>query len=138
MLTTYRVTQQNVSLLDHLAEDVFDATIDPRRLAAYLESDGHLLIVARLDEQVVGQVAAYVHHHVDQASDLYIDNIGVCPKFQRQGIARRLVDDMVAWGEELGCEQAWIVTETDNVAARKLYAGRGAKAEAIVMYSYMT
>jgi ribosomal protein S18 acetylase RimI-like enzyme len=136
MLTTFRVTQENIGLLDNLAEDVFDATIDPRRLATYLEAGGHLLIVARSGEQVVGQVAAYVHHHVDQASDLYIDNLGVCPEFQRQGIARRLVDDMMAWGKEFGCEQAWIVTDTDNIAARNLYAGRGAEAEAIVMYSY--
>jgi ribosomal protein S18 acetylase RimI-like enzyme len=136
MLTTSRITQENISLLDNLAEDVFDLTLDPRRLATYLGSDGHLLIVARSGEQVVGQLAAYVHHHVDQASDLYIDNIGVCPEFQRQGIARRLVDDIMAWGKELGCEQAWIVTDTDNIAAQNLYAGRGAEAEAIVMYSY--
>jgi ribosomal protein S18 acetylase RimI-like enzyme len=137
MLTTSRVTQENISLLDNLAEDVFDVTIDPRRLAIYLGSDGHLLIVAHSGEQVVGQVAAYVHHHVDHASDLYIDNIGVCPEFQRQGIARRLVDDMMAWGEELGCEQAWIVTDTANIAARNLYASLGAEAETIVMYSCM-
>ncbi len=136
MLHTHRLTAHNLGLLDHVAADVFDGDVDPERLSAYLAAPGHLMVVATVDQQVVGQVAAYVHHHVDQAPDLYIDNLGVSPAFQRRGIARGLVDEVVAWGESLGCRQAWIVTDTDNDAARALYAARGAVAEPIVMFSY--
>lgn len=94
------------------------------------------MVVAVRGNQVVGQVAAYVHRHPDQASDVYIDNLGVAPPFQRRGVARRLIDEVLAWARTLDCRQAWIVTDTDNSAARALYEGRGAAAEPIVMFSH--
>jgi aminoglycoside 6'-N-acetyltransferase I len=136
MIETHRLSSDNLGLLDDIAADVFDGDIDPGRLSAYLAAPGHLMIVATVDQQVVGQVAACVHHHPDQPPDLYIDNLGVAPVFQRRGIARRLVDEVLDWGESSGCRQAWIVTETDNVAARALYVSRGASAQPVVMFSY--
>jgi len=136
VITTCRLTRDTAGLLENIAEEVFDEDINPQRLATYLESPGHLMIIAVCGNQVIGQVAGYVHGHPDQASDLYIDNLGVAPPFQRRGIARRLVDEVLAWGKTLECRQAWIVTETGNSAARALYEGRGAAAEPIVMFSY--
>jgi len=43
---------------------------------------------------------------------------------------------MVALGKALGCEEAWVGAEHDNVAARRLYESRGAAAEPFVMYVY--
>jgi ribosomal protein S18 acetylase RimI-like enzyme len=135
-ITTCRLTRDTAELLENIAEDVFDGEINARRLAAYLESPGHLMVIAVCGKQVVGQVAAYVHGHPDQTSDLYIDNLGVAPPFQRRGVARRLVDEVLAWGKTLDCRQAWVVTDTENNAARALYEGRGAAAEPVEMFSY--
>jgi ribosomal protein S18 acetylase RimI-like enzyme len=136
VITTHRVTPATAGLLSNVADEVFDGDIDPRRLETCLASPGHLMMVAVSGQQVVGQVAAYVHHHPDQAPDLYVDNLGVAPAFQRRGVARGLIEDILAWGKALGCQQAWIVTDTDNTAARALYESRGAEAEPIVMFSY--
>jgi len=135
-ITTCRLTRDTGGLLENVAEEVFDAEINAQRLATYLESPGHLMILAVCGEEVVGQIAAYVHQHPDQAPDLYIDNLGVAPPFQRRGVARRLVDEILAWGKTMECHQAWVVTDTENDAARALYEGRGAVAEPIVMFSY--
>lgn len=136
VITTCRLTRDTAGLLENIAEEVFDEEIDAQRLATYLESPGHLMIIAVCGKQVIGQVAAYIHRHPDQASDVYIDNLGVAPPFQRRGVARRLVDEVLAWGKTLDCHQAWIVTDTENNAARALYEGQGAAAEPIVMFSY--
>ncbi len=135
-IVTHRITRETTRLLQNIAEDVFDYEIDPKRLPLYLDSPGNLLIVAVYDQQVIGQISAYVHSHPDQGSDIYIDNLGVAPTFQRRGIARCLVDEVFAWGKAFGCQQAWIVTDIDNSAARALYEERGAAAEPIVMFSY--
>ena len=135
-ITIHRITGASADLLENVAEDVFDAEFDDQWLANYLGAAGHLMIIALCGGEVVGQVAAYVHNHPDQASDLYIDNLGVAASLQRHGIARRLVTEVIAWGKSLGCEQAWIVTEPDNDAALGLYEGLGASAEPIVMFSY--
>jgi aminoglycoside 6'-N-acetyltransferase I len=136
VITTYRLTRDTAGLLENIAEGVFDKEINAQRLATYLESPGHLMIIAVCGKQVIGQVAAYVHSHLDEASDVYIDNLGVAPPFQGRGVARRLVDEVFAWGKTLKCHQAWIVTDIENNAARALYEGRGAPAEPIVMFSY--
>lgn len=132
-----RLIPDNAALLRRVAEDVFDDAVDPERLAAYLAEPGHLLIVASEGDLVVGQCAAVVHRHIDQPTELYIDNLGVTPDLRRQGIARRLVEAMFAWGRELGCEEAWVATEPDNVEARGLYASQGdGQAAPVVMYEY--
>jgi aminoglycoside 6'-N-acetyltransferase I len=127
------------ALVKRIAEDVFDEPVRPDRLAAYLASPGHFMIVALADGIVVGQCAAVIHRHPDKVSELYIDEVGVSPAFQRQGIARKMLDAMFALGREQGCGEAWVGTEPDNVAARALYESRKevhGPAETFVMYVY--
>jgi aminoglycoside 6'-N-acetyltransferase I len=94
------------------------------------------MVVAVCGGEVVGQIAAIVHRHPDKLTELYIDEVGVAPALHRQGIARRMLDTMLAIGRSLGCEEAWVGTEPDNVPARTLYESRGATAEPFMMYVY--
>ncbi|WP_246804818.1 GNAT family N-acetyltransferase [Mesorhizobium mediterraneum] len=93
------------ALVMRVAEDVFDEPVRPDRLAAYLASSGHFMIVALADGIVVGQCAAVIHRHPDKVSELYIDEVGVAPAFQRQGIATKMLDAMFELGQEHGCER---------------------------------
>jgi aminoglycoside 6'-N-acetyltransferase I len=135
-VTIKRLTPADAALLDSVADDVFDEPVDPDRLAAYLASPGHVMLVAIADGVVVGQCAAVIHRHPDKPTELYIDEVGVTPSFQRQGIARRLVDDMLALGKAEGCEEAWVGTEHDNTPAQWLYGSGGAAAEPFLMYVF--
>ena len=131
-----RLTAANISLLDRVAPEVFDDPVNAGRLAAYMAEPGHLMLLAMSDGEVMGQCAAVIHRHPDKVTELYIDEVGVAPAFQRLGIARQMLDAMFALGKSLGCGEAWVGTERDNVAARRLYEGRGAQAEPFVMYVY--
>lgn len=132
-----RVMHGDEALFDRIAPDVFDYAIDVKRLADYLTEPGHLLVVALHEGQIIGQCAAVIHKHPDaKATELYIDEVGVTPAFQRRGIARRMLDEMFALGKALGCEEVWVGAEHDNDAARGLYASRGAAAEAFVLYAF--
>lgn len=131
-----RLSAHDTAVLDRVAEGVFDEAIDPGRLVAYLSAPGHHMVVAIADGLVVGQVAAVVHRHPDKPTELYIDEVGVAPAFQRQGIARRMLDEMTKLGRALGCEEAWLGTEPDNLPARRLYETRSGPAETFVMYVF--
>ena len=125
------------ALVMQVADNVFDEPVRPDRLAAYLSQSGHFMVVAIVEGVVVGQCAAVIHRHPDKVTELYIDEVGVSPAFQRQGIARRMLDAMFEIGRENGCEEAWVGTEPDNVAARALYESRKephGPAEDFVMY----
>ena len=127
------------ALVMRVAENVFDEPVRADRLAAYLATPSHFMIVAMVENVVIGQCAAVIHRHPDKVSELYIDEVGVSPTFQRQGIARKILDAMFALGREQGCGEAWVGTEPDNVAARALYESRKevhGPAETFVMYVY--
>lgn len=127
------------AVLGGVAEEVFDEPVDPARLAAYLAAPDHQMIVALSNGIVVGQCAAVVHRHPDKATELYVDEVGVSPAFQRRGIAREMLAAMFALGRELGCAEAWVGTEPDNIAARALYEKlpeSADPAEGFVMYNY--
>ena len=122
---------------NRLAPDVFDEAIDPERLAAYLRAPGHMMLLAFEGDLVVGQCAAVLHFHPDKPVELYIDEVGTASTHRRLGVARLMLDAMFAWGRELGCTEAWLGTELDNVAARGLYDGRApVEAEAMMFYLF--
>lgn len=130
----HRVTPANAALLERIAEDVFDREIDPALLAAYLASPGHLMVVASAGGVVIGQARGMVHNQPDEPSHLYIDNLGVTPSRQREGVARRMTRALFAWAREHGCVAFWVATETDNEPARGLYASLGGEGEAMMFY----
>ncbi len=125
------------SLFEPIAEGVFDYPIDCAILARYLETPGHHLVVALSEGQIVGQVAAVVHRHPDQRPvELYVDEVGVAPAFHRRGIARRMLEEMFALGRSLGCTEAWLGTEPDNLPARAFYSPIAEPVETMVMYVF--
>ena len=127
------------ALFGAVAAAVFDEPVRPDRLSAYLAAPNHLMVAALDGGLVVGQTAAVVHRHPDKPTELYIDEVGVSPAWQRQGIARKMLDAMFEIGRRLGCEEAWVGTEPDNDPARRLYESRaetGEPAQDFVMYVY--
>src|SRR5262245_35974089 len=124
-----RLGPADVALFENVAADVFDHAIDRARLTRYLSTPGHHFIGALAEGRLIGQLAAIVHRHPDlRPAELYVDELAVAAPFQRRGIARRLLDAAIDLGRELGCDELWVATETDNRAARGLYEGRGAPA----------
>ena len=133
MIEIRELTPETAALLDNVAEDVFDAPIHTQRLAQYIAADGHLMLLALDGDVVVGQIAAILHFHPDEPAEIYIDNLGVSPAWQRRGIARRLIAAMLEKGREHGCGEAWVGTEADNDAANALYGAWG-KGEPFLLY----
>ncbi|MEO0441715.1 MAG: GNAT family N-acetyltransferase [Pseudomonadota bacterium] len=120
--------------MDNVADDLFDETVKPHLLAEFLAEPTHWLVVAVLDGMVIGKSTAIVHKRPDKPDELYLDEIDVIPEYRRRGIAKKILDHMLKLADERDCEECWLGTEKDNIAARKLYESNGAKAEEIILY----
>lgn len=126
----------DLAVLDRIADGVFDVAVQERWARAFLEDARHHLAVAVDDGVVVGMASAVDYVHPDKAPQLWINEIGVAPTHQRRGIGRLLLDALLALGRTLGCTEAWLGTEADNLPARRLYESAGGKAEPFILYSF--
>lgn len=59
---------------------------------------------------------------------LFVDEIGVAPTPQRQGLASAVLGALFERARELGCGEAWVLTDRSNPAAMRLYASVGGMA----------
>lgn len=135
-VTIKRITTADIALFARVGAEVFDKPIHPDRLKAYLAQPGHLMVLALDANLVVGQCAGVIHRHPDKVTELYIDEVGTATGHLRQGIATAMLRELFAWGGELGCKEAWLGTELDNIAANGLYRRFGGEADTMAYYEF--
>lgn len=113
-------------VLQKVADGVFDDPIDAAAAAEFLADERHHLVVAIVDGLVEGFISAVHYVHPDKpAPELWINEVGVAPTHQRQGLARKMMETVLAEARRLGCSEAWVLTERTNTAAMRLYAQCG-------------
>jgi ribosomal protein S18 acetylase RimI-like enzyme len=115
-------THDDGALFDQVAEDVFDYVIIPKRLQENLNDRRHHLAIAIANGLIVGTAAGIHYTQPDKDPQFFIDELGVSPSYQRRGIGRSLIQLLLELAEGLGCKEAWVATEEDNLPARSLYA----------------
>lgn len=131
---TIWINPDNASTLDNVAPGVFDHAIDTARLATYLANPCNWMVLALHGNLVVGMCMAVVHHHPDKDTELFLDEIGTGDDWRRRGIAKSLMQRMFDRADDERIEEIWLGTEPDNIPARGLYEGTGAKGEPALIY----
>jgi aminoglycoside 6'-N-acetyltransferase I len=90
-----------------------------------------------IDEGVVVGMASGVHYvHPDKPPELWVNEVGVAPAYQRRGIGRQLLRALFERAREVGCAGAWVGCEATNSAARGLYAAAGGREDAMLVVSF--
>ena len=130
---SYRLlNSSDAKVLENVAGDAFDDPIDEDATRAFLEDPNHLLVVALDDAnagQIVGFVSAVRTFHPDKkAPELWINEIGVAPPFQKKGVAKELLARLFEEARRQGCREAWVLTDKNNKAALALYKAAGGAA----------
>jgi ribosomal protein S18 acetylase RimI-like enzyme len=116
---------RDINVLDDVADDVFDGPVDAALSSMFLSDPRHHLCVCIDDGIVVGFSSAVHYVHPDKPPQLWINEVGVAPSHQRKGIAKRILSALLSIGRDLGCTEAWVLTDEDNAPARALYRSAG-------------
>ena len=123
-------------LLMRAAPGVFDEDPVDAYSAEFASDPRHHLAVALEAGRVVGMASAVHYVHPDKAPELWINEVGVSGMRQGEGIGKRLLQALFEQGRSLGCVEAWVTTEQDNVRARSLYRSAGGAEEAITYVTF--
>ena len=116
----------DANILNHVAEKVFDDPIIESSAQEFLADPRHRLIVATDDQLVVGFVSAVIYVHPDKpAPELWINEIGVAPTHQRQGIGKALMQAILEEAKQSSCSEAWVLTDRINLPAMAMYKAAG-------------
>lgn len=116
----------DLSLLNNIAEDVFDDPLVVESAQEFLADPRHRLVVALDDDLVVGFVSAVIYVHPDKpAPELWINEIGVAPTHHHQGIGKALMQAILAEAKQSGCTEAWVLTDRANLPAMAMYKSAG-------------
>jgi ribosomal protein S18 acetylase RimI-like enzyme len=126
----------DADLLTRVAPEVFDQPVDARFATEFLADPRHHLVVA-LDAGRIVAFASAVHYvHPDKPPELWVNEVGVAPTHQGQGIGRQLLEHLFAHGRALDCREAWVLTEPENESARRLYERVGGVESQTIMYTF--
>jgi aminoglycoside 6'-N-acetyltransferase I len=130
------LTQGDEPLLDRVADDVFDNRVEAKWTRRFFDAPNHHIVVAIDDGIVVGMTTAVDYVHPDKAPQLWINEVGVGTSHRGRGIAKQMLERMLALGRHLECTEAWLGTEETNEPARRLYVSAGGSAEPFILYSF--
>jgi ribosomal protein S18 acetylase RimI-like enzyme len=135
-----RLTSDDVALVLEVGAgaEVFDHAPREALTVEFLRDPRHHLVAAVCEGRMIGFVSAVHYVHPDKAAELWINEVGVAEACQNRGVGKRMMEAVLALGRELGCVNAWVLTDRENAAAMRLYAGAGgveAKPET-VMYEF--
>jgi ribosomal protein S18 acetylase RimI-like enzyme len=129
MLRLKLLRPADLHLLHNIAENVFDDPIVESSAQEFLNDPRHRLVVALDDELIVGFISAVIYVHPDKpAPEMWINEIGVTPSHQRQGIGKALMQAILEEAKRSGCTEAWVLTERDNLPAMSMYTSTGGEA----------
>ena len=112
--------KDHVSQIARLEAQCFSDPWSEKSIASELENPLSLWLVAEENDQVFGYVGSQT---VLDESDMM--NIAVDPRFRRQGIARALIETLIAELSKMGSRCLRLEVRVSNENARALYARMG-------------
>jgi aminoglycoside 6'-N-acetyltransferase I len=140
MFTVKVLTASDISLLMNAVDGVFDNPVDEQLAREFLGDPRHHIVVALSDGVVIGFASALHYVHPDKRPELWIDEVAVAPSHQNKGVGKAIMHEMLQLGRQLGCVNAWVLTDRSNAAANALYRSVGGQVADgdTVMYEFET
>ena len=85
------------------------------KLHHLLKNTNFLAVVAKIENQVVGGLTAYIldSYEVEKPS-LYLHDLGVKACFQNQGIGQQLINYLMAYAKQNNFQDIFVGTEQDD------------------------
>jgi ribosomal protein S18 acetylase RimI-like enzyme len=125
MFTIKTIFLTDLPLLLTAADDVFDNPVNESYAREFLADPRHHIVVALSEGVVIGFASAVHYIHPDKPTELWINEVGVASAHQNKGVGKAIMNELLHLGKQLGCVNAWVLTDRSNEAANRLYKAAG-------------
>lgn len=141
-VTTRRLTADDWRLagtLFTLMADVFEeerAELGQSALERLLRREEFWALAAFVGSELAGGLTAHALPMTrSESSELFIYDIAVRPEFQRKGVGRALVRDVLAAAHATGIRDAFVSADNEDTHALDFYRALGGKPSPTTMFS---
>lgn len=117
-------------------EGLFDYAADPEQTRAFLASELCEMVIAVEGEDILSFASGTILLHPDKDPSMFINEVGTRDDYQRQGLATKVTQALIARARALDCDGIWLGTEPDNAPALGLYRKLGAEERTIVGFGW--
>lgn len=116
----------------HEVETYGAARPGPAYMERLLGSDTFIALVARMGDEIVGGLAAYVLHKFEQErSEIYIYDLAVGKAHRRQGIATALIEQLQGIAAQHGAYVVYVQADHGDTPAIELYTKLGKREDVL-------
>jgi aminoglycoside 3-N-acetyltransferase I len=122
-INTVEKLKELISVFSISFEDRY--TADDLYLAKMLENKSTLILGAIADDKVVGGLVAFEFNPIHGSKELYIYDIAIHPDFQKQGIGKRLIEQLKIQAKQRGVKTIFVEAETEDTGAVAFYRAIG-------------
>ena len=117
-------------------EPVITQTSDAYMQKLLAREDFYALAVLDGDRVIGGATAYELPMYKSETTELFLYEIGVDAAYRRQGIARRLMEMMMAAGRARGLTEMYVGAIANDKPAEGLYRATGGKLDVVSWYVY--
>ncbi len=106
-----------------------DVEIVRQEMVRATSSPNDVLLVCKDGEWLVGFAQVGLRHDYVEGTNsspvAYLEGIFVLPEYRKQGVARRLLEEVESWGKAKGCTELGSDAFADNTLSRDFHKGVG-------------
>ena len=97
-----------------------------RAMKKLLATENYVILVAELDDQIVGFIDYYILPSIwEKWNEATINNLFIHKDYQGKGIGSRLLEEVIKRTDKVGIVELHVGTEKDNERAISLYKKHG-------------
>lgn len=113
------------------------AVVSQEYAAGLLHRDDFLVIAGLVDGEPIAGLTAFVLPLTrSETAEMFIYDIAVAPKHQRQGIGRRLVQEVRSFATKHNIATTWVPADDEDDLALEFYRSIGGTPQAVTIFTF--
>ncbi len=123
------ISDEDVVDISRLLSDLTDnrqIAVDQELLRQIIDSEHHVLLLARLSGRVVGMATLGLLLGPSVGRKIYLDDFVTDPTIRGKGVGSKLWEAMLDWGRQHGADKLEFTSHSSRQAAHAFYVAKGA------------